>query len=82
MAAPHCFTPNLFHPKQLSSVSLFWHSNGSLDDLDFVWNIKFSDGTESGDTPSGEVIDLSERRPVAIKAVSYTHLTLPTIYSV
>jgi len=67
VAAPHCFTPNLFHPEKLSNISLFWHSNSSLDDLDFVWNLKFADGTESGEKASGSVVDLTDQKAIAIK---------------
>jgi len=67
VAAPHCFTPNLFHPIELSSISLFWYSNESLNSLDFVWKLKFSDGSESDELGSGAVVDLRRRRLVSIK---------------
>ena len=54
-----------------------------ISDLSFEQALRELEGVvrrlESGDVPLDESIDLYERGE---KPVSYTHLTLPTIYSV
>ena len=66
IASPHCFTPNIFHPKEIAKLSLFWHINGNTK-LDFTWKLKFSDGELSSDLKSGETVSLNGRKVVGLK---------------
>lgn len=63
---PQCFTPNLFKPEKLKTLSLFWKEQ-TESNLSFYWQLRFADGSKSKKFAPADICEIDGRDVIGMR---------------